>query len=85
MSNLRELALISQLRGDAEMRAAEFFRGIPTHLLTQFASDLERGVDLSGWIKHGTVDELLRGLSLGTLFREIHRRAEIAALEDGGE
>jgi hypothetical protein len=82
MTDLAYLARVSKLRGDAEMRAADYFRDIDTEKLVAFAGDVMTGEPLDAWVFNGSVDELLRALSYATLVREICRREEIAALED---
>jgi hypothetical protein len=67
---------------DLDARAAEAMEHFPYHRLMEFAVELAAGEPLEKFCNGITVEELLRGLAFPTIYREMRRRAEVAALED---
>ena len=62
--------------------AAEAMAHFPDHRLLEFSIELAAGEPLEKFCSGITVDQLLRALAFPSIYREMRRRVEVAALED---
>ena len=67
---------------DLDARAADAMAHFPNYRLMEFAVELAADQPLEKFCNGITVDQMLRALAFPSIYREMRRRVEVAALED---